>query len=57
MKSFNQEPSETSRPIKRPKHYACSEGKAFIELKVLKHAISVVLDSDSNIFLINQNTA
>jgi len=30
---------------------------AFIELKGRKHVISVLLDSGSNIFLMNQNTA
>jgi len=57
MKRFHQETSEHSRPIKKPKHYACPEGKAFIELKGRKHAISVLLDSGSNIFLMNQDTA
>jgi len=57
MKRFYQEPSESSRPIKKPKHYACPEGKAFIEFKGRKHAISVLLDSGSNIFFMNQNTA
>jgi len=57
MKRFHHESSESSRPIKEPKHYACPEGKAFIELNGRKHAISVLLDSGSNIFLINQDTA
>jgi len=57
MKRFHQEPSESSRSIKKPKPYACPEGKAFIEIKGRKHAISVLLDSGSNIFLMNQNTA
>jgi len=57
MKRFHQNPSESSRPVKKPKHYACPEGKAFIEVKRRKHAISVLLDSGSNIFLMNQNTA
>jgi len=56
MKRFHQELSESARPIKKPKHYACPEGKAFIELNGQKHAISVVLDSGSNIFLMNQHT-
>jgi len=33
MKTFHEEPSEGSRLIKKPKHYACAEGKAFIEIK------------------------
>jgi len=57
MKRFHQEPGESSRLIKKPKHYACPEGKAFIELKGRKHTISVLLDSGSNVFLMNQNTA
>jgi len=57
MKRFHQAPSESSRPIKKPKHYACPEGTAFIELKGRKHARSVILDSGSNIFLMNQKTA
>jgi len=44
-------------PLKKPKHYACPEGKAFIEIKGRKHAINVLLDSGSNIFLMNQDTA
>jgi len=57
MKRFPQGPSESSRPIKKPKHYACPEGKAFIEIKRLKHAINVLLDSGWNSFLMNQKTA
>jgi len=57
MKRFHQDLSESSRPIKKPKHYACPEGRAFIELKEPKHAISVLLDSCINIFLMYQNTA
>jgi len=57
MKRFHQDQSEGSRPVKRPKHYACPEGKAFIEVKEPKHVINVLLDSGSNIFLMNQDTA
>jgi len=57
MNRLHQEPSESSRPVKKPKHCACPEGKAFIELKERKHAISVLLDSGSNIFLMNQDRA
>jgi len=57
MKPFHQNPSESSRTIKKPKHYACTEEKAFIELKGWKNTINVVLDSGSNIFLRNQETA
>jgi len=57
MKRFHQNPSESSRPIKKPKDYSCPEGKAFIETKGRKHTINVLLDSRSNIFLINQETA
>jgi len=57
MKRFHQELSESSRPIKKPKHYACPEGKALIELKGQKHTISILLDSGSNNFLMNLDTA
>jgi len=57
MKTFHQGQSESSRPIKKPKHYACPEGKAFIEIKGRKHAINVLLDSGSSIILMNQETA
>jgi len=53
MKGFHQDPSESSRGINKPKHYACLEGKAFIEIKKRKHTINVLLDSGSNIFLMN----
>jgi len=55
MKRFHQEPSESSRPIKKPKHYACPEGKAIIETRGQKHNILVLSDSGSNIFLMNQD--
>jgi len=57
MKRFHQNPSESSRPVKKPKHYACPERKVFIEIKRRKHTINVLLDSGSNIFLMNQETA
>jgi len=57
MQRFHQEPNERTRPIKKAKHYACPEGTAFIELKARKDPIRVLLDSCSNIFLMNQNTA
>jgi len=57
MKRFHHESSESSRPITKPKHYACPEGKAFIEIKGPKHAINVLRDSGSNIFLVNQDPA
>jgi len=57
MKIFDQGQSGSSRPIKKLKHYARPEGKAFIEIKGQKHAINVHLDSGSNIFLMNQDTA
>jgi len=56
MKRFHAEQSESSRPIKKDKHYACPEGKAFIEIKGRKHAINVLLDSGSNIFFMKQAT-
>jgi len=57
MKRFLQDQSESSRPVKKPKHYACPEGKTFIELNGRKHVLSILLDSGSNIFLMNQKTA
>jgi len=57
MKRLHQDLSGSSRSMKKPKHYACPEGKAFIEIKEPKHAINVLLDSGSNIFLLNQDPA
>jgi len=57
MKRFDQELGERSRPIKKPKDYAYYEGKAFIEVKGPKHAINLLLDSGSNRFHMNQDTA
>ena len=59
MKRLHQTLSESSSPypIKKPKHYACPEGKAYIEAQGRKHPIKVLLDSGSNIFLLNQKTA
>jgi len=57
MKRFHQEQSESSTPIKKPKDYACREGKAFIETIGRKHRIKGLLDSGSNIFHMNEDTA
>jgi len=57
MKRVHRDQGDSSCPVKKPKHYPCPEGKAFIEVKGRKHAINVVLDSGSNIFLMNQDTA
>jgi len=57
MKRLHQNQSEISRPIKKPKHYACPEGKSFIEVKGRTHAINLLRDSGSNIFHMNQDTA
>ena len=59
MKRLHQNLSESSiqYPVKKPKHYACPEGKAYIESQGRKHMINVLLDSDSNIFLLNQESA
>jgi len=57
MKRFHHNLSESSRPFKNPKHYACPEGKALIDVNRRKHAINVLLDSGSNMSLMNQNTA
>jgi len=57
MKRLYHHLSESSPPIKKRKHYACPEGKAFIEIKGRKRLINVLLDSGSNSFLMSQNTA
>ena len=55
---FHQELSESSTqpPIKKPKHYMCPEGKAYIETQGQKHSINILLNSSSNLFLLNQET-
>jgi len=50
MKRLHQNPSESSKPIEKPKHYACAEGKVFIEMQGQKHTITLLQDSGSNIF-------
>ena len=40
-----------------PKHYDCLEGSAFLFISDKRHKIRVLLDSGSNIFLLNQKTA
>ena len=40
-----------------PKHYDCPEGSAFLFVSDKPHKIKVLLDSGSNIFLLNQKTA
>ena len=40
-----------------PRHYECPEGNAFIYIADKRHKIRVLLDSGSNIFLLNQQTA
>ena len=40
-----------------PKHYDCREGSAFLFVSDKRHKIKVLLDSGSNIFLLNQKTA
>ena len=40
-----------------PKHYHCPEGSAFLFISDKRHKIKVLLDSGSNIFLLNQKTA
>jgi len=57
MKRFDREPSECSKPVKKPKHYACPVGKAFIEIRGQKEGIKFLLDSSSYIFLMNRDTA
>ena len=43
------------KPI--PKHYDCPEGSALLFVSDKRHKIKVLLDSGSNIFLLNQKTA
>jgi len=57
MKTFDREPSECSRPVKKPKQYAGPVRKAFIEIRGRKEGINVLLDSSSYIVLMNQDTA
>jgi len=40
-----------------PQHYECPEGNAFLVMSDERHKIKVLLDSGSNIFLLNQNTS
>ena len=40
-----------------PEHYECPEGSAFLLVADKRHKIQVLLDSGSNIFLLNQKTA
>jgi len=56
MKRFHQNPSKSSKSIKKAKHYACPEGTAFIEVKGRMYPINLPLDSGSKIFLMNQDT-
>ena len=39
-----------------PKHYYCPEGTAFLFISDKRHKIRVLLDSGSNIFLLNKKT-
>jgi len=40
-----------------PQHYEYPEGNAFLVISDKRHKIKVLLDSGSNIFLLNQNSA
>jgi len=40
-----------------PQHYECPEGNAILVISHKRHKIRVLLDSGSNIFLLNKNTA
>ena len=44
-------------PKPSPRHYECPEEDAFIYIADKRHKIRVLLDSGSNIFLLNQQTA
>ena len=51
-------PAPKRRAIKpSPKHYECPEGNAFLHIDETRHKIRVLLDSGSNIFLLNKETA
>ena len=51
-------PKRTQKtPKPSPQHYECPEGDAFIYIAEKRHKIPVLLDSGSNIFLLNQQTA
>jgi len=39
-----------------PQHYECSEGNALLVISDKRHELRVLLDSCSNIFLLEQNT-
>jgi len=46
-----------TKPNPSPEHYECPEGNVFIVISDKRHKIKVLLDSGSNKFLLNQNTA
>ena len=51
-------PKRTQKTLKpSPRHYECPEGNALIYIADKRHKIRVLLDSGSNIFLLNQQTA
>ena len=51
-------PKQTQQiPKPSPRHYECPEGNAFIYIADKRYKIRVLLDSGSNIFLLNQQTA
>ena len=43
--------------LQNPQHYECPEGNAILVISDKRHKIRVLLDSGSNIFLLNQKTA
>jgi hypothetical protein len=50
-------PKRTKLGKPSPKHYSCPEGRAILHISDRRHEIQVLLDSGSNIFLLNQKTA
>jgi len=53
-----QGPGPKQRKCKpNPQHYECREGHAILVISDKWHKIRVLLDTGSNIFLLNQNTA
>ena len=60
MKRVYETPGPGPKRIKykpNPQHSECPEGNAILVISDKRHKIRVLLDSGSNIFLLNQNTA
>ena len=58
LKQRGPAPKRTHKiPKPSPRYYECPEGDAFINIADKRHKIRVLLDSGSNIFLLNQQAA